>query len=164
MASSFGSLNGLSSPPFPPNGLQYKKGGYSAFGGSRAASGNYSIHQSMHHGSNGYKYNFVQETAVALKKKSISQLGSGVYHGIADTTFVNFLEWIRSERLTTLPHKGSRWDRVLIRALFFAEQLHHFDSAVDAYALDSPAAAAMGYGHARLLLEVCSTMHYLINC
>ncbi|KAF1964590.1 hypothetical protein BU23DRAFT_492067 [Bimuria novae-zelandiae CBS 107.79] len=155
MTSSFASLNGMATPPQSPNALAYKKGGFNGFPGSRSASGYYSsINQAVHQGSNGYKLNFVQETAVSLKKKSIAQLGAGVYQGIADTTFINFLEWIRTERLTTLPHKGSRWDRVLIRALFFAEQLHHFDSAVDAYALDSPAAAAMGYGHARLLLEL----------
>lgn len=161
MASSFASLNGLTSPPFSPNGLSVRKAGSGYFNSSRTASGNYSsFNQAFNHGGNGYKYNFVQETAVYLKKKSIAQLGSEVYHGISDTTFVHFLEWIRHERLTTLPHKGSRWDRVLIRALFFAEQLHHFDSAVDAYAVDSPAAAAMGYGHARLLLEVSPGLAY----
>ena len=83
--------------------------------------------------------------------------GAGVYQSVGDTSFVGFLEWIRSERLTTLPHKGSRWDRVLIRALFFAEQLHKFDMAIQGFALDSNAAACLGYGHARLLLEVRCT-------
>jgi hypothetical protein len=49
---------------------------------------------------------------------------------------------------------GSRWDKVLIRALYFAEQLHNFEQAVQSFALDSSAAAAIGYGHAQLLLEV----------
>jgi hypothetical protein len=42
----------------------------------------------------------------------------------------------------------------LIRALYFAEQLHKFEQAVQSFALDSSAAAAVGYGHAQLLLEV----------
>jgi hypothetical protein len=70
-------------------------------------------------------------------------------------SYVRFLEWIRSERLTTLPHKGSRWDKVLIRALYFAEQLHNFEQAVQSFAHDSNSAAIIGYGHAQLLLEVC---------
>lgn len=86
----------------------------------------------------------------------MSELGAGVYQNIGDVSFINFLEWIRSERLTTLPHKGSRWDRVLIKALYFAEQLHNFDAAIQGFALDSSAAASLGYGHAQLLLEVCS--------
>jgi hypothetical protein len=43
---------------------------------------------------------------------------------------------------------------VLIRALYFAEQLHNFEQAIQSFALDSSAAAAVGYGHAQLLLEV----------
>jgi hypothetical protein len=39
-------------------------------------------------------------------------------------------------------------------ALYFAEQLHNFEQAVQGFALDSSAAAAIGYGHAQLLLEV----------
>ena len=80
--------------------------------------------------------------------------GAGVYQGIADASFITTLEWIRSERLTTLPHKGSRWDKVLIRALYFAEQLHNFDSAIQGFALDSHTAAGVGFGHTQLLLEV----------
>jgi hypothetical protein len=85
----------------------------------------------------------------------MAELGAGVYQSIGDVSYVRFLEWIRSERLTTLPHKGSRWDKVLIRAIYFAEQLHKFEQAVQAFAHDSSAAAAIGYGHAQLLLEVC---------
>jgi len=84
----------------------------------------------------------------------MAELGAGVHQSISNVSYVNLLEWIRSERLTTLPHKGSRWDKVLIRALYFAEQLHKFEQAVQSFAVDSSAAAAVGYGHARLLLEV----------
>ncbi|KAH6633587.1 hypothetical protein C7974DRAFT_412571 [Boeremia exigua] len=82
----------------------------------------------------------------------MAELGAAV--STSGVSYVNFLEWIRAERLTTLPHKGSRWDKVLIRALYFAEQLHNFDRAIQGFALDSQAAAAVGYGHARLLLEL----------
>ncbi|KAJ4301643.1 hypothetical protein N0V90_003736 [Kalmusia sp. IMI 367209] len=157
MTSSFSSSNSFSTPPGSPKAFAYKKSGLNSFAGSRSVSGNFSsMNQVVHQGSNGYKIGFVQETAVSLKKKSISQLGTGVYQGVSDTSFVGYLEWIRSERLTTLPHKGSRWDRVLIRALFFAEQLHNFNLAIQGFALDSHAAASLGYAHARLLLELGS--------
>ena len=94
----------------------------------------------------------------------MAELGAGVYQDVSDVSYVGFLEWIRSERLTTLPHKGSRWDKVLIRALYFAEQLHNFDQAIQGFALDSSAAAAIGYGHARLLLEVCLSVINLMSC
>ena len=84
----------------------------------------------------------------------MAELGAGIYQSVSGLSYVNFLEWIRTERLTTLPHKGSRWDKVLIRALYFAEQLHKFDQVIQAYAIDSSAAASIGYGHAQLLLGV----------
>ena len=105
-------------------------------------------------GGSGYTIGLVQESAGALKKRSTGELGAGVYQSISNESYVKFLEWIRSERLTTLPHKGSRWDKVLIRAVYFAEQLHKFDVAIQGFALDSNAAAAIGFGHAKLLLEV----------
>jgi hypothetical protein len=138
--------------PYPKPSLST----FRSFSKQRTASSTYgSMTQSMRRvQQNGYKIGFVQESALSLKKKSMAELGVGVYQEIADVSFVNFLEWIRSERLTTLPHKGSKWDKVLIRALYFAEQLHNFDTAIQSFAIDSGAAAALGYGHARLLLEV----------
>jgi hypothetical protein len=93
----------------------------------------------------------------------MSELGAGVYQAINDASFITYLEWIRSERLTTLPHKGSRWDRVLIRALYFAEQLHNFHIAIQSFALDSSVAAGLGYGHAQLLLEVRSISGFHVH-
>jgi hypothetical protein len=105
-------------------------------------------------GNAGYKIGFVQESANSLRKKSIAQLGAGVYGDVSNVSYVRFLEFIRAERLTTLPHKGSRWDKVLIRGLYFAEQLHKFDEAIQTFAVDSHAAASIGYAHAQLLLSV----------
>ena len=113
---------------------------YSGFGGSRS------------HGTQ--KLPIVEDTALALKRKSMSELGAGVYQTLEETSFVGLVSWIRQERLTTLPHKGSKWDTVLIRALYFADNLHGFGSAVQGFASGSNAAAQLGYGHAKLLLEV----------
>jgi hypothetical protein len=149
--------NGVLSPPMSPKRALRSAGRLSSFTSSRATSGNFGMKSFNKSGAsgNGYKIGFVQESAISMRKRSMAELGAGVYQSISDVSYVNFLEWIRSERLTTLPHKGSRWDKVLIRALYFAEQLHSFDQAIQSFALDSSAAAAVGYGHARFLLEVC---------
>lgn len=102
----------------------------------------------------GLNLGIVQESAEDLVRKSRAELGPGVYQRISDVNFVNLLEWIQAERLTTLPHKGSRWDRVLIRALYFAERLHDFNVAIQGFALDSNVAVKLGYGHTQLLLEL----------
>jgi hypothetical protein len=149
--------NGVFSPPQSPQAAFRSKGRLPSVTSSRAPSGNYSFMKSFNKRASGvgsYKIGFVQESAVSLRKRSMAELGAGVYQSIGDVSYVKFLEWIRSERLTTLPHKGSRWDKVLIRALYFAEQLHNFEQAVQAFAHDSSSAAAIGYGHAQLLLEV----------
>jgi hypothetical protein len=154
-----GGTNGVLSPPDSPKAAFRSKGRLPSFTSSRAPSGNFSAFKSFNKrasGTNNYKIGFVSESASSLKKRSIAELGAGVYQGVSDVSYVKFLEWIRSERLTTLPHKGSRWDKVLIRALYFAEQLHKFDQAIQAFAHDSGSAAAIGYGHAQLLLEVCT--------
>lgn len=153
---SFNGTNGVLSPPMSPKGALRSKGRLGSFTSSRATSGNFGLKSFAKRGTSGggYKIGFVQESAVALKKRSMAELGAGVHQNISDVSYVNFLEWIRAERLTTLPHKGSRWDKVLIRALYFAEQLHKFDQAIQGFALDAQSAAAVGYGHARLLLEV----------
>ncbi|KAF2843601.1 NACHT domain-containing protein [Patellaria atrata CBS 101060] len=110
------------------------------------------IRRSQYNG--GDRINSAQDTAIALKKRSLSELGAGVSNGIINTDFVSFIGYIRTERLSSLPHKGSRYDKVLIRAQYFAEQLNCFDRAVKEFAVDSGIAANIGYGHARLLLEL----------
>jgi len=84
----------------------------------------------------------------------MSELGAGVFQSVEETSFVNLVEYIRQERLSTLPHKGSRWDTALIRAIYFADKLQKFESSVQGFASGSNAAAQLGYGHVRLLLEV----------
>ncbi|KAF2454326.1 hypothetical protein BDY21DRAFT_353647 [Lineolata rhizophorae] len=145
-------LNGFASPPETPrSGIPYKAN-HSARNSTRVSSLNQLGRLSYF--SESHKIGFVQDTVAALKKRSMAELGAGVIQGASNTTFINLIEWIRSERLATLPHKGSRWDRVLIRALYFAEQLHNFDMAIQNFALDSSAAAELGFGHAKLLLEL----------
>lgn len=93
-----------------PKALFRSKGRLPSFTSSRAPSGNFSTtmrtYTKRSSGGNSYKIGLVQESASALKKRSMAELGAGVYQSVSNVSYVNFLEWIRSERLTTLPHKG----------------------------------------------------------
>lgn len=96
----------------------------------------------------------LQSTASSLEKRSIAELGSGAVESISTTSFVNLVEFIGTERLSSLPHKGSKWDKVLMRALYFAEQQHGFEKMVKSFGTEDISAVSLGYGYARLLLKV----------
>lgn len=96
----------------------------------------------------------VSESASMIRVKAAQRLGAAASYDVFNTSFSDLVQWIRSERLTALPHKGSSWDKVLIHAQYFAEQVHGFDAAVQGFVNDSEAAAGLAYGHCRLLLEV----------
>jgi hypothetical protein len=101
--------NGVLSPPMSPKAMFRSKGRLPSFTSSRAPSNNFSTMVKMPTKrvgcGNNYKIGLVQESAAALKKRSMAELGAGVYQSVSNVSYVNFLEWIRSERLTTLPHK-----------------------------------------------------------
>lgn len=55
-----------------------------------------------------------------------------------------------------LPHKGSSWDRVLIAALRFADQINRLAQEIESFAPDSCPASNLVSGQCLLLLEkVC---------
>lgn len=90
-----------------PKAMFRSKGRLPSFTSSRAPS-NITTMKTVTKRTNGggsYKIGLVQESAAALKKRSMAELGAGVYQSVSNVSYVNFLEWIRSERLTTLPHK-----------------------------------------------------------
>lgn len=155
--------HGYATPPHSPTYLVTSKTrpAGTPSGKSRVSSLSQAVRRNNPNGS--YKVSVVQETATTLKRKSMSELGAGVSQTANDSSFIDLVEWIRSERLATVPHKGSTWDKVLIRALHFIEQLHNFERAVQSFASDSDAAAQLGYGHTRLLLEVCYPMPCVLH-
>lgn len=141
------------SPSALPSFMKRRESGHSN-GQSRMSSVSYAAGSRSQLGSSN-KISLVQDTATTLKRKSMAELGAGVSQSVDDTTFIGFVEWIRSERLQSLPHKGSKWDSVLIRALYFAERLHQFETGLQNFAHGSSTAANIGFGHARMLLQVC---------
>ncbi|PPJ58058.1 hypothetical protein CBER1_03847 [Cercospora berteroae] len=149
LAAGTNGTNGYFSPP-PPSSPSIRFGG-SNRGSTRIAS-SYSVFRSSTGGQQ--KSSIVKDTAYTLKRKSASELGAGISATADNVSFIHLVEWIRSERLQTLPHKGSRWDTVLIRALYFAERLHGFETQLKAHASETEHAAHLGYGHIKLLLEL----------
>ncbi|KXS96240.1 hypothetical protein AC579_6698 [Pseudocercospora musae] len=140
--------NGYFSPPASPS---------LRFGGSTRGSTSRRITSSgwsLLKSSSSEKSTIVRDTAIHLKRKSASELGAAISDTADNVGFINLVECIRTERLHTLPHKGSRWDTVLIRALYFTERLHGFESALKGHAVDSDHAAQIGYGHVKVLLEL----------
>ena len=54
------------------------------------------------------KISLVHDSAIAIKRKSALELGSGVLQSVGETSFIKLVQWIRAERLSTLPHQGSK--------------------------------------------------------
>ena len=53
--------------------------------------------------------NLVRSTARMLEKRGTAELGYGVVEMVSSTTFVDIVQYIGNERLSSLPHKGSKW-------------------------------------------------------
>ena len=69
------------------------------------------------------------------------------------------MEYISTERLTNMPHRGGRWDKVLKSAEYFALQLAAYQELVHKFARDSEHALHFALGCCRLLLDVrCSPL------
>ena len=65
-----------------------------------------------------------------------------------------FLEYIERQRLTYMPHRGSRWDKVLKWAEFFGLQISGYAKAVEGFVPESKTAARLIWAACQILLEV----------
>ena len=70
------------------------------------------------------------------------------------TSINSFLDFIERERLTHMPHRGSKWDKVLKWAEFFAVQISGYAEVVKSFVPDSKEAAKLIWAASRSLLEV----------
>lgn len=102
----------------------------------------------------------VREQYVSVRNRCQRELGASVGHNVLDTSLADLHEWIRNERLTTLPHKGGSWDRVLISAQYFAEHVCLLSEAIESFAPESGVASNLVFGQCLLLLEKVSMIRY----
>lgn len=78
-------INGVLSPPLSPKALFRSKGRLPSFTSSRAPSNNFSMKMSKRiSGAGSYKIGFVQENASALRKRSMAELGAGVFQSVSN--------------------------------------------------------------------------------
>lgn len=103
----------------------------------------------------------VREQYFSVRNRCQRELGASVGHNVLETSLADLHEWIRNERLTTLPHKGGSWDRVLISAHHFAEQVCSLGEAIESFAPESGAASNLVFGQCLLLLEKVCLLHHL---
>lgn len=139
--------SGLLSPvPSNANSLQIAKrqSSYSnlkAFGSIRASFGRFTN-------------SFVREQHSVVRKKCQREFGAAIGDHVFNTSFEGLGESIKSERLMRLPRKGGSWDRVLIAAQHFAEQVYTLNRHIEMFTEESGAATNFVFGQCLLLLEL----------
>ena len=97
----------------------------------------------------------LQETVTSTRGKLVSAFAYVNEDYIYSMTIDGFLEYIERQRLTYMPHRGSRWDKVLKWAEFFGLQVFGYAKAVESFIPESRVAAQLIWTAARTLLEVC---------
>jgi hypothetical protein len=71
-----------------------------------------------------------------------------------ELTIESFMEFIECERLNNMPKQGSKWDKVLKWAEFFAIQISEYEKAIRSFVPDSQGAAKLIWAACRILIEV----------
>jgi hypothetical protein len=104
----------------------------------------------------------LRDTVVETQRKFITEFHHVDEHYIEGITIGGFLNHIEQERLTHMPHQGSKWDRVLKWAEFFALQVSAYERAVSPFVPDSKLASKLIWAASRVLLEVCSS-HMILH-
>lgn len=96
----------------------------------------------------------LRETVTYTFEKFISEFELIDEQYIYEMTIDGFLEYVERQRLTYMPHRGSRWDNVLKWAEFFALRISGYAKAVEGFVPDSSMAAKLIWAASRSLLEV----------
>lgn len=73
---------------------------------------------------------------------------------VSAMTLDGFLDYIERQRLSTMPRRGSRWDKVLKWAEFFGLQISGYAIALDSFVPQSKIAAQLIWASCRTLIEV----------
>ncbi|KAF3764985.1 hypothetical protein M406DRAFT_346810 [Cryphonectria parasitica EP155] len=76
----------------------------------------------------------------------------GVGLELQDRSYSDLLDWIEEERLIRLPQRGGCWDRVLIYAQHFADQVCGLGEAIESFVPGSSAASDFVFGQCLFLL------------
>ena len=111
--------------------------------------------ESRSHSSKDQQIAVLRDTVVSCRGKFIAEFSHVDEHYINFMTIESCLGYIERQRLTHMPHRGSRWDKVLKWAEYFALQVSGFAKAVESFIPDSELAANLILSASQVLLEVC---------
>lgn len=106
------------------------------------------------HFANDQQITVLRDTVIEIERRFITEFRHVDEHYIEGITIGGFLDHIEQERLTHMPHQGSKWDRVLKWAEFFALQVSAYERAVSTFVPDSKLASKLIWTASRVLLEV----------
>ena len=96
----------------------------------------------------------VSETWSLLRGKQVQEFDDIDDDYLGNVTIERFLEYIQRERLTDMPHRGSKWDKVLKCAEYFALQISSYAQNVEAFVPSSRDAAILMLADCQMLLDV----------
>lgn len=100
----------------------------------------------------------VHDSLQTLRQRLQDELKSSKEDWLAaGITIEAFLSFISHERLRRMPPKGSRWDKILKWAEYFATSLSLFEEAVETFVDSSKEAAELIFGCLQVLLQVSAT-------
>lgn len=98
----------------------------------------------------------LRETVLSTRSRFITEFDNVDESSIHNMTIERFLDYVERQRLTYMPHRGSRWDKVLKWTEYFALQISGYAKAIESFVLDSDIAAKLIWTACCALLEVMS--------
>lgn len=96
----------------------------------------------------------LKETILSTCSRLITEFDDVDESFIHSMSIEAFLDYVERQRLTHMPHRGSRWDKVLKWTEYFALQISGYSKAVESFVTDSNIAAKLIWTSCRALLEV----------
>lgn len=96
------------------------------------------------------------KTVTTTRARLTTELSHVDGHYIDSMCLESFVDYIESERLTHMPRRGSRWDKVLKWAEYFSLQISGYEKAVASFAPECTKAARLIWSACRVLIEVCN--------
>lgn len=112
---------------------------------------NHSNHNGVEQGS---LITVIRDAVFGTRQRIISEFDRIDDTLLDNMTIAKFSDFITRERLSSMPHRGSLWDRVLRWAEFYALQIEAYSLAVNSFVPESRTAAKQIYTLLRALLEL----------
>lgn len=151
-----GPINGSSNSQFALNG---NSNGYGSGNGKANGSGN-TVETRLtisHSGDVKSDSHILKETTslsiVRAKKELAAKITDNILVGVP--TCHDFLDFIATERLRSMPHRGSKWDKILKWAESYARAVERFSLEVAEIMPHTWESAKIVWGCCKLLLSVC---------